>query len=107
MTESLYLVAGFVLLLALVPYGVKWLQSRGHVASNALAASNRVLSAVAVGPQQRVVTVEAGVGDSRVLLVLGVTPHQVTCLHTFPAGDEARALRSAAATSAVIDRGMT
>ena len=86
MTQSLYLVAGFVLLLALVPFGIKWIQSR-MVGGTALAGStSRVLSAVAVGPQQRVVTVEVGSADARICLVLGVTQQSIACLHSFPAG---------------------
>ena len=86
MTQSLYLVAGLVLLLALVPVGVKWIQARtGHGALVA-GAAGKVLSAVAVGPQQRVVTVEVGAADARICLVLGVTQQSITCLHTFQAG---------------------
>ena len=86
MTQSLLWVAGFVLLLALVPSGIKWVQSRSGRGAVQAGASSRVLSAVAVGPQQRVVTVEVGPGDARICLVLGVTQHTVSCLHTFPAG---------------------
>jgi flagellar protein FliO/FliZ len=45
-----------------------------------------VLSAVAVGPQQRVVTVEVGPEHARTWLVLGVTAQQVSCLHVLPVG---------------------
>ena len=86
MTQSLYLVAGFVLLLALVPFGVRWLQARTGNGPLAAGATGKVLSAVAVGPQQRVVTVEVGAADARICLVLGVTQQSITCLHTFPVG---------------------
>lgn len=86
MTQSLVWVAGFVLLLALVPFGIKWLQSRTGSGLMQAGASSRVLSAVAVGPQQRVVTVEVGPSDARICLVLGVTQHSIACLHSFPAG---------------------
>ncbi|WP_208507883.1 flagellar biosynthetic protein FliO, partial [Variovorax paradoxus] len=47
--------------------------------------ASRLLSAVAVGPQQRVVTVEVGPEGARTWLVLGVTGQSITCLHTLPA----------------------
>lgn len=84
MTQSLYLVAVVVLLLALVPVGVRWIMARLGGGSLGAVSAGRILSAVAVGPQQRVVTVEVGVAGSRVCLVLGVTPQSVTCLHAFP-----------------------
>lgn len=47
---------------------------------------SRVVSTVAVGPNQRVVTVEVGPESARVWLVLGVTPQSIQCLHTCPPG---------------------
>lgn len=82
MTDALLTVVFFVVLLALLPWGVRWVQRRGQlpgVAGPAL----RVGSAVAVGPQQRVVTVEVGPAGQRTWLVLGVTAHQVQCLHQY------------------------
>lgn len=85
MTQTLLTVTAFVLLLAMVPMGIKWLQRRTPGTGPAAGASIRVLSAVAVGPQQRVVTVEVGPSDARVCLVLGVTAQSVSCLHSMPA----------------------
>lgn len=71
-----------VLLLALVPLAVKWLQRRlgaGVLPGSVLA--SRVVSALAVGPHQQVVTVEVGPPEERVRLVLGVTAQSITCLH--------------------------
>ena len=85
MTQSLLWVAGFVLLLALVPAGIKWVQGRAGINSAMVVAGSKVLSAVAVGPQQRVVTVEVGPNDARICLVLGVTQQSIACLHSFPA----------------------
>lgn len=82
MTQTLLTVAAFVLLLAMVPMGIKWLQSRGVASGPAQGAVNRVLSAVAVGPHQRVVTVEVGPAHDRICLVLGVTAQSISCLHT-------------------------
>lgn len=89
MTQTLLTVVAFVLLLAMLPMGIKWLQTRSVVHGPAAGGANRVLSAVAVGPQQRVVTVEVGPADARVCLVLGVTAQSVSCLHTMPAQEPA------------------
>ena len=87
MTQTLGLVVLFVVLLALMPAGVKWLQRRsGLLGLPAMGPASKVISAVAVGPQQRVVTVEVGPEAARVWLVLGVTAQSVTCLHTLPVG---------------------
>lgn len=84
MTQTLLSVAAFVVLLAMLPWGVRWLQRRVGHASLAPSSTSRVLCAVAVGPHQRVVTVEVGPEGARVWLVLGVTAQTVTCLHSGP-----------------------
>jgi flagellar protein FliO/FliZ len=87
MAQTLGLVALFVVLLALLPAGIKWLQRRsGLLGLPAMGPASRVVSAVAVGPHQRVVTVEVGPEAARVWLVLGVTNQAVTCLHSLPVG---------------------
>ena len=82
MTQTLISVGLFVLLLALVPVGLKWVQRRVAVGGAAAVAASRVVSAVAVGPHQRVVTVEVGPEGARVWLTLGVTAQAITCLHS-------------------------
>ena len=72
--------------LAAIPFGLKWLQRRIGVGVVGGAVSAKVISAVAVGPHQRVVTVEVGPPDARVWLTLGVTAQAITCLHTSAAG---------------------
>ena len=86
MTQTLVSVALFVVLLAMVPMAVRWVQRRAAGASGAIASGSRVVSAVAVGPTQRVVTVEVGPQDARVWLTLGVTAQNITCLHSAAAG---------------------
>lgn len=81
MTQTFVTVAIFVLLLAMVPMGIKWLQMRSPAMGAAAGAGSRVISAVAVGPQQRVVTVEVGPPEARICLVLGVTAQNISCLH--------------------------
>jgi flagellar protein FliO/FliZ len=86
MTQTLVSVALFVVLLAMVPMGVRWVQRRTAGGSSAIASGSRVVSAVAVGPHQRVVTVEVGPEGARVWLTLGVTAQNISCLHTTAAG---------------------
>ena len=89
MTQTLVVVVLFVGAMALLPWLVRRLQQR-HAASGAgVGAASRVLSAVAVGPHQRVVTVEVGPEHARTWLVLGVTAQQVSGLHVLPVGPSA------------------
>ena len=85
MTQTLMTVGLFVLLLACVPLAVKWVQRRSVGGATGMALAPRVISAVAVGPHQRVVTVEVGPENARTWLVLGVTAQSITCLHSVPA----------------------
>ena len=85
MTSTLLAVAAFVVLLALVPAALKWTQTRVAGGARGADMAARLVSAVAVGPHQRVVTIEVGPPDHRTTLVLGVTQQSVTCLHSFPA----------------------
>ena len=56
----------------------------------------KVLGAVALGPQQRVVTLQVGHGPDARCLVLGVAPGSISTLHSLPlpadAGGDASAL---------------
>jgi flagellar protein FliO/FliZ len=83
MTQTIVSIVLFLVVLALLPLAIRWFQQRAP-RGNAVALSSRVLSSVAVGPQQRVVTVEVGPQGRQVLMVLGVTAHNVNCLHVFP-----------------------
>src|SRR6218665_4052249 len=64
-----------------------WLvrRQRHGAVGPASGAAARVLSAVAGGPQQRVVTVEVGPEHARTWLVLGVTTRPVSCLNVLTA----------------------
>jgi flagellar protein FliO/FliZ len=81
MTQTIISVAVFLVLLALLPLGIRWIQGRSPGGSSAAAAA-RIVSAIAVGPHQRVVTVEIGPDGARTWLVLGVTAQTITCLHS-------------------------
>jgi len=82
MSQAWLLVLLFVAVLALIPLSLKWLQRRMGVGGVGAAATIRIISAVGVGPHQRVVTVEVGPQGARTWLTLGVTGQSITCLHT-------------------------
>ena len=70
------LVAG----IACLPYFVRLLQARkGSIGR--LEGTSHLVSVLAVGPQQRVITVKVTSNDKEATLVLGVTPGSVNCLH--------------------------
>lgn len=98
MTQTLLVVVLFVGAMAALPWLVRRVQQRHAAGGVAAGAASRVVSAVAVGPQQRVVTVEVGPEHARTWLVLGVTAQQVSCLHVLPV--------SAAPASAVASAGI-
>ena len=81
MSQTLLVVVLFVAAMAALPWLVRRIQQKQ--ASNGMAAgtASKVLSAIAVGPHQRVVTVEVGPEHARTCLVLGVTAQHITCLH--------------------------
>jgi flagellar protein FliO/FliZ len=65
-----------------MPAAIKWIKQRSRDGAREASGNSKIISAVAVGPHQRVVTVEVGPDTARIWLVLGVTPQAVTCLHT-------------------------
>lgn len=91
MTPTLYLVALFVVAIALIPYGLKWLKQKTTLGGLGAGDASRIVSAVAVGAHQRVVTLEVGPAHARVWLILGVTPTAISCLHTSPLLNERKA----------------
>ena len=100
MTQTLVVVVLFVGAMACLPWLVRRLQQRHAAAGMAAGGTSRVLSAVAIGPHQRVVTVEVGPAHARTWLVLGVTAQQVTCLHVLPASPPSASFAQEMATAA-------
>ncbi len=84
MTQTLLAVLAFVAFVACLPWLLKRMQQRQAMARGG-DVTTRVLSAVAVGAHQRVVTVEVGEGEHKTRLVLGVTAQQINCLHVLGA----------------------
>ncbi len=89
----------FLLIVAAIPM-LLWLFKRTPLGGAGLGSgAARSLGQLALSAQQKVVTVEVGQGDERRWLVLGVTPHSITTLHSMaPQGDLPAA--GAAATAA-------
>jgi len=85
MTPSSFIgpVAAFVLILALIPAAL-WLLKRTPLGGGGTAGLMRVVGALPLSPNQRIVTVEVGSGDERRWLVLGVSPAGISTLHTLP-----------------------
>jgi flagellar protein FliO/FliZ len=66
----------------MLPWAAGWVKRRGWVALKPGGQPVQVVSVLAVGPQQKVVTVELDLGPHKKWLVLGVTPQSVTTLQT-------------------------
>ena len=75
--------AAFVAILVLIPVAL-WLLKRTPIGAAASQGHMRVVAALPLAPNQRLLTVEVGQGDDRKWLVLGVTPAGITTLHTMP-----------------------
>jgi flagellar protein FliO/FliZ len=87
MTSSFILVGLFLGCLVCLPFAIKWLKLRSLSDGRDSGGQSRLVSAVAVGPHQRVVTVEVGPESARAWLVLGVTGQSITCLHSIALKD--------------------
>ena len=73
----------------------RWQQRQQAAAHHTSGVSAQVLASVAVGPTQRVVTVEVGQGGQKACLVLGVTAQSIQCLHVLnPAAPAPAAVES-------------
>lgn len=81
MTSSLVTLVVFLLLLALLPIVIQRVRQRSVAGQLASASAMKIVSAMAVGPHQKVLTVEVGPQGARTWLVLGVSAQAVTCLH--------------------------
>lgn len=74
---------GLLVLLVLLAWGVQWAKKR-FTGTTPGSTQLRLVAQMAVGPQQRVVVVELATPQGPVQLTLGVTPGQVTTLHSQP-----------------------
>ncbi|WP_293661382.1 flagellar biosynthetic protein FliO [Rhodoferax sp. OV413] len=103
MSTQLIPVIGFLIVLACLPFFLKWLKARVPNGLRLEGTQNRFVSAVSVGPHQRVVTVEVGPANARVWLVLGVSSAGIQCLHTAVAPASAIGMTEAAEATGTRD----
>ncbi len=77
----------FVVILAAIPLSLWWVKRSPLGASLGAGARQpvRPVGSFAIGPGQRLVTVEVGEGEARTWLVLGVTGQRISKLHVMPA----------------------
>lgn len=84
MTQTFVVVVLFIGAMAMAPWLLRQWQQRHATAQAQAGVAAKVLSVVAVGPQQRVVTVEIATEQEKTRLVLGITAQQISCLHVLP-----------------------
>ena len=71
----------FVAIVAMIPLAL-WMLKRTPMGGAGGNGVMRSIASLPLSPSQRIVTVEVGIGDERRWLVLGVTAHSITTLHT-------------------------
>src|SRR5574344_1437374 len=81
LSASLLALAAMVVAMAALPWGLRRWQQRNQMARGVVQAQIQVLGALAVGPGQRIVTVQVQRNEQTTCLVLGVTAHNIQCLH--------------------------
>jgi flagellar protein FliO/FliZ len=81
LTQPLWSVLVFLGCMAMLPFIVRRWQRAKTLNTGGVESLPKVISAVAVGPQQRVVTIEFGPEGGRTRMLLGVTPQHISCLH--------------------------
>lgn len=88
MNSTSFWLLSFIGVLCALPWLVKWVQRRTGRGLGATENFTKLVSVLALGPQQRVVTIDVGTGlgpdAARTRLVLGVTAQSITCLHVIP-----------------------
>jgi len=89
-SQSWLVIGAFLALLVSLPALVKWIKARTDLRAGLAVDQARVVSALAVGPHHRVVTVEIGSEGAKTRLVLGVTAQSITCLHVAAVSADSR-----------------
>jgi flagellar protein FliO/FliZ len=102
MTQSLVLIGLFMAILVSLPFLIERIKKHYGLYVNVPGGPARLVSALSLGPHQKVVTVEVGPQHARVWLVLGVTQQNIQCLHT-SAADQTNA--DAVLPRAAVERG--
>ncbi|HXD07862.1 MAG TPA: flagellar biosynthetic protein FliO [Burkholderiaceae bacterium] len=77
----------FIAIVAMIPLALWLLKRTPYGAQMSTSGSvTRTVASMPLGPNQRIVTLEVGTGESRKWLVLGVTPQSIATLHTMEPG---------------------
>ena len=71
----------FAAIIVMIPLAL-WLLKRTPLGGAGSGDVMRSIAALPISTSQRILTVEVGHGDQRRWLVLGVTPHTITTLHS-------------------------
>ena len=94
-TQQIWSVLVFLACIAALPFIVKrWKVTQASREGGSVEPPPRVVSALAVGPQQRVVTIEVGKEGARVRMILGVTPQNISCLCVEPWRESTQAAKA-------------
>ncbi len=80
----------FAAIIVMIPMAL-WLLKRTPLGGSASGSTMRSIAALPLSSSQRILTIEVGQGDQRRWLVLGVTPHSITTLHTMEPAIDATA----------------
>ena len=78
----------FVAIVAMIPLAL-WLLKRTPMGGAGSHGLMRSIAVLPISTNQRLLTVEVGHGDERRWLVLGVTAHNITTLHSMAPQDDA------------------
>ena len=84
MTRALIIVGLFILLCLCIPTCIKVIRKRLAPFKRPSSDALQVISVIAVGPQQRVITLEAGPIHARTWITVGVTAQAINFLHSAP-----------------------
>jgi len=77
----------FIAIVAMIPLALWLLKRTPYGAQMSTSGSvTRTVASMPLGPNQRIVTLEVGTGESRKWLVLGVTPQSIATRHTMEPG---------------------
>ena len=93
----------FMAILAMIPAAL-WLLRRTPMGGAGGSGVMRSVAALPLSAHQRIVTVEVGQGDARCWLVLGVTAHNITTLHTMAPHPEVQGAPRATAFAQVLGK---
>ena len=103
MSQGLVSLLWFLAIVALIPIAL-WLLKRTPMGGAAGAGVLRSVAALPLSTSQRILTVEVGRGEERRWLVLGVTAHSITTLHTLAPQDLATEASPPVAFASLLDR---